>query len=66
MQSAQYAINPYTIRGGVSTILELSRLFSAPIINNQPMGPITLDTTNLSNEEWQALDELRCEYFQTC
>lgn len=63
MRSATYEINPYTTNGGITTILGLSKLFSAPIVQNHPMGPIVLDTSQLSDEEYAVLDELRCEHF---
>ncbi len=64
MRSSTYEINPYTTRGGVTTILGLSKLFECPIVQNVPMGPIILDTSHLNDEEWTLLDELRCEHFQ--
>ena len=62
MNTSEYAINPYTIRGGLVTVLSLAQLFNARIAENIPMGPIVLDNEHLSMDEYTVLDALCKEY----
>lgn len=50
--------NPYVIEGGVSTILQISRSYDAPIVENIPMGPIALEVADGLCLEVEQLKEL--------